>query len=432
MMKFLSGAAVCVSIMLLVPCVAMAENGGAGAIFLTIAPGARSAAMGTAYTAVTQDIGAIYYNPAALARLERREVMFEHQQRFADITLDYLSLSLHHSPALNLALSAIYLDAGTFQVRTIDNPAGAGSFGANDLALSLTASRKFSRSVSAGATVKFIQQTIASNSAQAVAVDFGLHSRRPGAPLAFGFSLSNLGPDITFISEGDPLPVTVRGGVEYDLGFGQNRRRNIKVTGDLVKEYDRTAGVNLGAQWQIIDALAARIGYSSLDDLDHGFSFGLGFKYDDLYVDYAYIPAGNLASINQFSAGYRFGPRREEPVEAVAPRPEISRPVPPRTAQPLARKLYVYPVGQNEKALWNEVFMTIAGDPAVELTDITQSDYRLNLQGVSRLESGLWIGTVHVEDSRGRMMEEIALLPSRDIRTFVSLIHSWITVHLNK
>ncbi|MDI6840264.1 MAG: hypothetical protein QMD71_05385 [bacterium] len=38
-----------------------------GAQFLLIAPGAKAAAMGSAFTALADDATAIYYNPGALA-----------------------------------------------------------------------------------------------------------------------------------------------------------------------------------------------------------------------------------------------------------------------------------------------------------------------------------------------------------------------------
>ena len=43
-----------------------------GAAFLKIGTGARPAALGGAYTALADDVNAIYYNPGALARLQRR------------------------------------------------------------------------------------------------------------------------------------------------------------------------------------------------------------------------------------------------------------------------------------------------------------------------------------------------------------------------
>ncbi|MBI5244034.1 MAG: UPF0164 family protein, partial [Elusimicrobia bacterium] len=45
-----------------------------GAAFLKIGTGARAEAMGGAYTAIADDVNALYYNPGGLAALKKSEL----------------------------------------------------------------------------------------------------------------------------------------------------------------------------------------------------------------------------------------------------------------------------------------------------------------------------------------------------------------------
>ena len=67
-----------------------AKVGTTAAQFLKIGVGARAIGMGGAQTGVTGDISAIYWNPAALSRMNiNSELMFNHVKWLADINFDF-------------------------------------------------------------------------------------------------------------------------------------------------------------------------------------------------------------------------------------------------------------------------------------------------------------------------------------------------------
>ena len=73
--------------------------------FLGIEPGARTAGMGNAGTALAEGIEAVYYNTGAMGAITRPALLFTHGFWFADITYDYAAGALPGAPQLdNLAI----------------------------------------------------------------------------------------------------------------------------------------------------------------------------------------------------------------------------------------------------------------------------------------------------------------------------------------
>ena len=68
--------------------------GTSSATFLRIGVGARAVGMGETFVAVANDPSAVYWNPAGLASLQRRELSISHVQWPADVTYEHLTLVL--------------------------------------------------------------------------------------------------------------------------------------------------------------------------------------------------------------------------------------------------------------------------------------------------------------------------------------------------
>ena len=61
------------------------------ASFLNVGVGARGLGMGGAYTALADDANALYWNPAGLSKLEKREFTASHAELFENTWLDFLA-----------------------------------------------------------------------------------------------------------------------------------------------------------------------------------------------------------------------------------------------------------------------------------------------------------------------------------------------------
>ena len=78
--------------------------------FLKIGPGARALAMGGAYVGVSDDIYAVYYNPAGVAiNKGNGQAAFNHTQWLADVSYDFAAASLHVESLGTLFLSVTSL-----------------------------------------------------------------------------------------------------------------------------------------------------------------------------------------------------------------------------------------------------------------------------------------------------------------------------------
>jgi hypothetical protein len=138
----------------------------------------------------------------------------------------------------------------------------------------------------------------------------GVVADLPLPGLAAGVSASNIGGELKFIDEGDPLPLAVRGGVAYMLPFG-GETNELMVAVDGVKFNDRDdVMVNSGVEYWFMKTIAARAGYKGNYDQD-GLTGGLGFRYSPaanlgLLADYAYADMGVFGATHRITVGMQF------------------------------------------------------------------------------------------------------------------------------
>lgn len=291
-------------------CVAgAADAGSSAAAFLKIGVGARAVGMGEAQAAAAEGPEALYWNPAGLAVNSRRAVSFTHNEWLEDVRYEYLGLSY---PLFNLG--TIGFSAGRVGMGKLTGRDELGNytgeFGASDMVLSLGYARRLFNFLAVGAAAEYVSSKIEDESASAFAGSVGAVGELPLPGLAVGVSASNIGGEMKFIDEGDPLPLALRGGVAYLLPFG-GESNDLTVAVDAVKFNDRDdVMVNTGVEYWFMKTIAARAGYKGNYDED-GLTGGLGFKYSPtanlgLLADYAYADMGLFGATHRISLGMQF------------------------------------------------------------------------------------------------------------------------------
>ena len=176
--------------------------GTRAAEFLAIPVGARAIALGSAFTAVADDISAMWWNPAGLGFIENTQFMFNH----ADYTLDFsYSYIAGATPVADgrIVLGGFigYMNYPQMEITTVRSPNGTGSyFSAYDTQIGGSVAMHFSDRFIAGLNVKYVHQDVYNNlGASAFAIDAGgiYHAELLDREIKFAFSIQNLGTNMT-------------------------------------------------------------------------------------------------------------------------------------------------------------------------------------------------------------------------------------------
>ena len=178
--------------------------GTAGLQFLKLGVDARAIGMGEAYTAVTDDISSVYWNPAGLALKPQKQLLFSHTQWVADIMYEYFAASKVTSlGTFAISASALHMPAMDVYIEeSFDIPTGE-KFYAGDFSAGLTYSSLFTDKFSFGFTAKYLRQNLDEYSVNGVAVDVGSLYNTKWQNLTIGMSLRNFGPDMKYKLDND-------------------------------------------------------------------------------------------------------------------------------------------------------------------------------------------------------------------------------------
>ncbi len=317
------------------PASAASNPGTTAAPVLQIPIGARAVGMGTAYTGVADDVSALYYNPAGLSNLNHREISFMYLRSFAEQNIEYFAAATPLTTAgfigdgyAAMGTSLLLAQSGTIEVNTTNSTGQLTETKSVNAGSDFIASFGYSERVAhfeiptknedvtfhhyMGLGGKWIRSSLADQySASTIAADFGYFLRVPEWRMTSGLSLLNIGGDMAFVEEGDPLPVTARLGFAYDPilpdRWLSQRDQALLVSFDL--EYlakEEQYGGSIGLEYSFLRRHAARIGYRFNRDVV-GMSFGFGTAWRGIEIDYAWALTSSLSDTHRFSFTYRFG-----------------------------------------------------------------------------------------------------------------------------
>ncbi len=284
------------------------ERAGTSAFsFLKIGVGARAAALGGAFVSLSEDASALYWNPAGLTQLDEQQITLGYVNYLLDIHSGFLGYVFPRRGDLRLGLALNYFSYGEFQETTVENPSGSGlgTFGAVDMALSVSGAYPLKEDLSVGASAKFIYSKIEDYGSDAYAVDLGGLYSLPNGRTRIGASMQNLGFQRSgYLSDHtDGLAPIFRLGANHQL-----QGLPLLLSADLLKPTDHHVNVNLGGELEPVENFSLRLGWSSLGqdqkvgtDRDNlaGFSGGLGVGWQRYRLDYAYSSQAELGDVHR-------------------------------------------------------------------------------------------------------------------------------------
>ena len=295
--------------------------------FLEIGLGARGVAIGQAFTTLTDDANAVFWNPAGLTSLSGGSFTMDYTNWPADIAIGGFSFAYSVGNIGTFSINAAYLMTDDMEITTIEQPTGTGQyFGISNYSVGISYARLLTNKLSFGITAKIVQEKYFEHSYMTPAFDIGTIYHTDFRGLKIGMSIMHFSPEAQFSGtyhdysasqesdivnkdfESFPLPITFRVGMSMDAWReGQNV---LLFAADMVHSNNNLENYNLGFEYGFKNMLFIRGGYrSSLDE--GGFSLGAGINYDfsediGLKLDYAYSDRGIFTNIHRLSAGFTF------------------------------------------------------------------------------------------------------------------------------
>jgi hypothetical protein len=270
---------------------AEATFGHASDVF-NIGAGARSMAMGGAFTGLSDDASAPYFNPAGLAYLDEHQIMAMHAPLFLDTNYNYFA-SVH--PLGDkwgaVALSDAMLLSDKFVTRDANNTITDTNAGLRNNALFASYAHKLPSNLSGGVNVKFMQQKVAGFSGSDLGLDVGLLWTYSPL-LRVGAAMANINsPSVKLESADDKFRPVTRLGIASEV-----YKDKVLITADMVKVSKGDSLFAGGIEFSPYKLFQLRGGYNA----NRSYTFGMGVKLNNFHVDYAFSDT-DLGAFNKVS-----------------------------------------------------------------------------------------------------------------------------------
>lgn len=298
------------------PAVARAQGSGPaedGALFLLLPVGARSVGMGQAVVAQQGGSEAVWWNPAGLARSDKREAAIHHSQSVIG-TGDAVSFVV---PSSVLGVAAVSVNILNYGAQEVTDPQLGGVVGnilPRSFVYAATYATTVGEHVNAGITYKVLQFRVdcsgvcppsSAFAATTSALDFGAQFPLGRlAPATLGVALRNVGPrlQVNDNPQSDPLPTRLQIGGLYRVNAVARYAKDteLEVTGDVIDQVSLSdPSARVGAEVTFQKKLHARFGYVFDGPEAGGPSLGLGLAAGGLVVDIARLFQGLSADAGQ-------------------------------------------------------------------------------------------------------------------------------------
>ncbi len=309
--------------------------------FLSVVSDARAAAMAEAMTSLQTNSGALFFNPAGMARMENFiDISASSNQWIADIKHYTLGIAL--SPRQGrygvIGFSVQSVNYGDiYGTRYNSNlPLGyedTGIFTISALAVGVGYAKQISDRFGIGGQVRWVRQdlgqsyipvnskpdtsrptyytadtALVSNKLNPLIFDFGTQFRTGIKSLVFGMSVRNFSSEVKYANESFQAPLVFTLGISMnvmDLFNIDPKNHLLHVSIDASHYRDHPEQLKIGFEYRVMNVLSLRGGYITNND-EYGTSYGVGVSKFGLQVDYAYTPFGVFNKVQRLTARFSF------------------------------------------------------------------------------------------------------------------------------
>ena len=287
------------------------KSGTASMQFLKLGVDARAIGMGEAYTAVTDDISGVYWNPAGIAWNYHTQVFLSHTNWVVDTYHEFFAISTETNYGFIAGFASVLHGPPMDETTEADFGPTGRTFYYTNMALGLTYANRFTDRFSFGITGKFLYEQIADDKMYGMAVDVGSLYNTGFRNITIGMALRNFGPDVGYDLGPDhvpddpvwgidtsgsdfPIPMTFSLGIVGDLY--RTRTDHLIASVQLDNSVDRSETWNIGAEYKLYNLFLRggyQIGYDAAS-----YSLGVGVQMGSrnglVNLDYAFTEMGRL------------------------------------------------------------------------------------------------------------------------------------------
>ena len=289
-------------VLFLIPSLVYAGPGTSSLEFLKLPVCVRPLGMGEAFSAVADDPDALYWNPAGLVQLYDKQFTFVYNIHHVSIGSSCFTYAQPIGDFDAIGLSFLFL----FDEEVMRDESGdrIGTFYNGDKALIFGYAHQIMPELLIGTNIKIFLHQLYSYDAAGYAFDGGMILRLlEDKSLKIALSLKNMGPPMDFLGSSEPLPFDCKLGLAYQPPDG-----SVILSSDINLN---DPSLQLGLEYVFAKTLSLRMGYRTNTGylgFIYGFTFGAGFKWENIGIDYAFAPYGPLGIMQTFSFTVSFGP----------------------------------------------------------------------------------------------------------------------------
>ncbi len=301
------------------------KKGTTTLLFLKIAPGGASVAMGGVGVAMADDATSLYWNPS-LASFVRSDNSFAFTYRRWIVEQNYVYTGGIKSVGKyqRLGVYLMGLSSGYFKETDENHPFGTGRYiTSSDMALGFVYSRNVSDRFAFGLTLKLAYENLAGEYGYTGLLDVGTLYDVGYRNVQIGVSLSNLGPDFalkgTYVSEsGDTVNYdSYSVPVIYRIGFKGKLKEWLLGAFEIEKPSDDVESFKMGFSFIPVEYASFHIGFRLNNNppgdsyISRGINFGFTINketslHKGFYISYTAEQLGYLGISHVITTGVNF------------------------------------------------------------------------------------------------------------------------------
>jgi len=310
----------------LVPNLGSQRSGISSFQFLKIGGDARGSAMSEAVIAVTNDVSALYWNPAGLVNSTSNQIVVSHAEWLVDLKHEFFGMryALGENDFVGFSFTSLHTDP--MPITTEYQPTGNGNyFNFSDVAIGGTYARKMTDQFSFGITARYVRENIAELHTDAILVDIGTYYFMGLGSSRFSVVVTNFGDNV------EPKGSTLNGAGEkvnsfqgfspptlFKLGYAfepwQDEINRLTTSIQLNHPNDNAENVRFGAEYEYDKMFFLRAGVkrtigesflgksiSSAEDVSFGGGVKIPLGITIANVDYSFSNFNELGSVHRIS-----------------------------------------------------------------------------------------------------------------------------------